>query len=243
MEVNVQSLDNEKLAGKPNIMGRHDWYRNSDWNSNAEGAFRAKLSRARGQKPQYLKIQAGYLSESHPNVALSLIEEYFQTGDEFFTADAHCIQAVAYRALRRIDDAVNALRKALDWEATHTGLTTTARIDFPKLVVQERLVAEYDYALTILTSRFTPSDHAFPKLRYTWNGCCALIAFEKGEIGEAQEFAERALRAAAETRSPFRYHRSVAVVKGTSDEFGRRIKRIARPSILRSLFGFISHAR
>ena len=224
-------------------MGRDDWYRNSDWGSAIEDAFRAKLSRARGQKPQHIKIQASYLSESHPNVALSLIEEYFQTGDDFFIPDAHCIQAVAYCALGRTEDAVKTLKKALDWEASHPGLTTTARIDFPKLVAQERLVAEYDYALEILTSRFTPTDHRFPNMRYTWNGCCALIAFEKGEIGDAQEFAERALRAAAETESPFRYHRSVGVVKDAAAEFGRRIKRIARPSVLRSLFRTISHTR
>jgi tetratricopeptide (TPR) repeat protein len=224
-------------------MGRDEWYRNLDWDSDIEEAFRTKLSRARGQKPQYIMIQAGHLAESHPIVALSLIDEYFETGDAFFTSDVHCIEAVAYRALGRTQDALSALKNALDWEASHSGHTTTARIEFPKLVVQERLVAEYNYALEILTSRFSPSDHSFPNMRYAWNGCCAIIAFEKGEVGEAQQFAERALRAAAETESPFRYHRSVGVVKDASDEFGRRIKSIARPSFLRSLFRIISLAR
>lgn len=217
-------------------MGRDDWYRNSDWSAEAEEAFRTKLSRARGQKPQYIKIQAGYLSESHPTVALSLIEEYFQTDDDVFIPDAHCIQAEAYRALGRTQDAVGALRAALDWEESHPDLITTARIDYPKLVVLERLLEEYDYALEILTTRFSSSDHSFPNMRYTWNGCCALIAFEKGEISEAKQFAQRALRAAAEIESPFRHHRSVGVVKDAADEFGRRIKRVARPSIFRSLF-------
>ena len=224
-------------------MGREDWYRNSDWGSDIEDAFRAKLARARSQKPQYIIIQAAYLSASHPKIALSLIEEYFQTGDESFTPNAHRTQAVAYRALGQTEDAVLAFKQALDWEASHPGHITEARIGFPKLVVEERLVAEYDYALNILTSRFTPSDHVFPNMRYDWNGCCALIAFEREEFHEAQEFAERALRAAAETESPFRYHRSVGVVKNASDEFGRRIKRIARPSILRSLFTTVSNVR
>ncbi|MDA6125951.1 hypothetical protein OSK00_26495, partial [Escherichia coli] len=60
-----------------------------------------------------------------------------------------------------------------------------------------------------------------------------------GQHIDARDFAERALRAAAETESPFRHHRSIGVVRDTSDDFGKRIKHIARPSKARSLLNLI----
>jgi tetratricopeptide (TPR) repeat protein len=221
-------------------MGREDWYRSAVWNAATEAAFRAKLSRARGSRPQYLRIQASYLAAEYPQAALGLIEEYFQTGDEFDVPMAFCAQAEAHRRLGNIDEAVAAYKRALDWEASHPRHISTARIDLPKLVAEKRLANEYDYALDILATRFEPVDHQFPDTRYLWNGCSALIASERRRTAEAQEFAERALRAAAETQSPFRYHRNVGVVRDVSDDFGRRLKRIARRSPLRSLLRLVS---
>jgi tetratricopeptide (TPR) repeat protein len=218
------------------MMGRDDWYRNTEWDIEIEQAFRAKISRARGMRPQYLRIQAGQIADKYPDVSLALIDEYFETHDEFDVPNAYCVRAQAYQALGRQQDALLAYKQALEWEASHPRHISTARHDLPRLVVDGRLASEYDYALEILTSRYTASDHQFPSTRYHWNGCCALITFELGQWEEAREFAERAMRAAAETESPFRYHRNVGVVRDTSDEFGRRIKRISQPSKVRSLF-------
>jgi tetratricopeptide (TPR) repeat protein len=220
-------------------MSRDDWYRNKTWDASIESVFRARLARSRSSRPQYLRIQASYLTAEYPASALALIDEYFETGDEFDVPNAFCARAEAYRALGRENDAVSAYKQALEWEVSHPQHISTARIDLPKVVVDNRLANEYDYALDILTSRFTESDHQFPGTRYLWNGCCALITYDLGQTDEAREFAERALRAAGETESPFRYHRSVGVVRDTSDEFGRRLERIARPSRLHSLFRLI----
>jgi tetratricopeptide (TPR) repeat protein len=220
-------------------MARTDWYRNAIWNADIEKTYREKLSRSRSSRPQYLTIQAGYLTKKYPNVALSLIDEYFDTGDDFHVPSALCIRADCYISLDRISDAVSTYKQALDWELSYPGLTTTAGIDLAKLVANQRLSNEYDYVLEILTTRFKPSDLQFPNLRYRWNGCNALIANDLGHTAEAQEFAERALQAAAQTESPFRYHRDVSVVRSASDDFARRLKRIARPSKLRSLFRLI----
>lgn len=224
-------------------MGRHDWYRNADWSAATEAAFHDKLSRSRSSRAQYLKIQAAYLTDDYPQAALALIEEYFETGDEFHVAEALCTQAQAYCSLGKIDEAVAAYKRALSWEEAHPQHTSLARTDYPKLVAENRLSREYDYALHILANGFQTTDHQFPLDRYYWNGSNALILSELGHLAEAREFAERALRAAAQTESPFRYHRGVGVVRNTSDDFGRRIKRLARPSILRSLFRLISRTR
>ncbi len=216
-------------------MAKEDWYRNTEWNSSIETAYRAKLSRTRGMRPQYLQIQASLLAKKYPDAALGLIDEYFQTYSDFVVPSAFCARADAYISLGRVDEAVVAYKKALEWEEAHPNFITNARIDLPTLIAEKRLETEYDYALSVLTERFKPSDHSWPSMRYYWNGCCSLITYERGQKSEAREFAERALRAAAETESPFRYHRSMGLVKETTDDFGQRLKRIARPSILRSL--------
>jgi tetratricopeptide (TPR) repeat protein len=217
-------------------MGREEWYRNTEWDEGIESAYRAKLSRARGMRPQYLQIQAAQLAKKYPGVALGLIDEYFQTQDDFVVPSAYCARAEAYMSLGLINEAVTAYQSALEWENGHPNFITNARINLPILIVENRLEAEYDNALCVLTDRFKASDHSWPSMRYYWNGCCALITYERGQKSEAREFAERALRAAAETESPFRYHRSMGLVTNAADDFGQRLKRIARPSILRSLF-------
>ncbi|WP_156930424.1 tetratricopeptide repeat protein [Sphingomonas jaspsi] len=223
-------------------MGRDEWYRNKGWSAATEAAFREKLSRSRSSRPQYLRIQADYITDSHPHAALALIGEYFETGDEFDVPMAFCTQARAYCCLGKIDEAIASYKRALSWEESHPGLISPARTNYPKLVAEKRLSGEYDYALDVLANRFQPLDHQFPLDRYHWNGINALIASELGHQADAREFAERALRAAAQTESPFRYHKGVGIVRNTTDEFGRRIKRLARPSLLRSLFRLISPA-
>jgi tetratricopeptide (TPR) repeat protein len=215
-------------------VSREDWYRNETWDSAIEAAFRAKLARSRTSRPQYLRIQASYLTASAPEIALQLIEEYFDTGDDFDLPNALCARADAYLTLNRATDAVDAYKQALEWEKAHPYRISSARIDFPRLVAEVCISNEYGYALDVLTTRFSPMDHQFPITRYFWNSSCALIAFEQGNMIEAREFAERAIRAAMETESPFRYHRAVGVVGDTSDDFGQRIKRIVQPSRMRS---------
>lgn len=69
-------------------MGRHDWYRNTTWDSQVETAFAERLRRAR-DKGQYLRIQACVLAKSHPDVALRLLDQYFVLGDDWDAAQAY----------------------------------------------------------------------------------------------------------------------------------------------------------
>jgi tetratricopeptide (TPR) repeat protein len=208
-------------------MSSADWYTNSEWNDAIEKAFRSRLSRSRSQRPHYLRVQAGQLADRHPTVALGLIAEYFETGDEFEVPLALSIQARAYGALGQKDEAVAAFRAALAWEDAHPYLVSPARLEYPKYVATARVTSEYQNALHILSERFQAGDHVFPAYSYVWNGANALIAYDLGMSEAAKEFADRALRVAALTESPFRRHPSIGLVERTSDEFGRRIKKIA----------------
>lgn len=221
-------------------MTKDNWYTNDDWDAETETRFRAKLARARASRPQYLNIQAFHLIAHHPLVALKLIDEYFETKDAFFLSSAWATRAKALANLGRIDEAVEAYKRALDWEKSQPGMITTARYDLPQLICERRLAAEYDYAMEILTTRIDLSDHKFPSQRYIWNGCCALLASETGSAADARAFAARALRAAAETHGPFGRHAAFGIVLNTDDDFGRRIKRLARRSGIASLIRFFA---
>ena len=93
-------------------MSRDDWYRHTDWNAEIDADFEAHLRRAR-DKAQRLKIQAALLAQTRPEVALRLLERYFESGDAFFLADAYQIQAKARLALGDISRAAESYSAAL----------------------------------------------------------------------------------------------------------------------------------
>ena len=70
-------------------------------------AFDEKLRRAR-RKEQYLRIQACTLARSHPEVALKLLDRYFELQDDFDHAQAHVDRATALLALGRVGEALAA---------------------------------------------------------------------------------------------------------------------------------------
>ena len=224
-------------------MASADWYMNEDWNEAIEAAFRAKLSRSRTNRPHYLRVQGDQIADRYPSTALKLIDEYFETGDEFEVPLALCVRAKAHAALGQADEAIAAYHAALAWEDSHPNLVSPARIEFPKFLATARITAEYERALQVLAKRFDESDHVFPAYSYAWNGANALIADDLGMDRDAREFAQRALRAAAMTESPCPRHRSVGLVKSKSDDFGRRIERIARRPGWRRLLAQITGRR
>jgi hypothetical protein len=85
-------------------MSRDDWFRNESWNADIQAAFDAKLRRAH-DKTQRLRIQAIHLIKTHPDVALALIDRYFDQGGDTSSALAHETRAVAYVVMGKIAEA------------------------------------------------------------------------------------------------------------------------------------------
>ena len=186
-----------------------DWFRNRDWNAAIARRFDEKLRRAR-RKEQYLRIQASTLAQTHPAIALELLDRYFQLPDDFDHARAHVDRATAYQALGRIEEAARGYEAALKREVVFPQLLTQAYLEFPMLVATQRLVARYDQALTVLKAH---SDKPmFPVDKFLWHTAHALILTAMGNSGDASIHAAQALDAASLDKSGFQHHPSVGLV-------------------------------
>ena len=195
-------------------MARDDWFRHTEWNAEIEAAFFEKLHRAR-EKQQYLRIQASTLARHHPEVALRLLDKYFELGDHFDYAQAYVDRASAHLALGDTERAIAAYETALAREQQYPNLLTQAYLDLPFLIASRRIGARYDQALQLLrqhSGRLT-----FLVDHFRWHAAHALILSAQGDTSLARQHAQRALETATLDHSGFRYHPSVGLV-GTQYE-------------------------
>jgi hypothetical protein len=205
-------------------MSRDDWFRHEDWSPQIEMDFDAQLKRAR-DKVQPLKIQAGILAERRPDVALRLLDRYFESGDTLFIAQAYATVADARLALGDFAAAADALEAALRRESEFPNLKTNSFVQYPLLVAEHRLVERYGVALRVLESRKT--DLLFPIQQFKWHAAYAVIAFEQGDMTTAGAHAGLALAAAGETSSGFARHKSLGLVGDSFSDLRARLRLIA----------------
>lgn len=198
-----------EVAPLARIVSDQDWFRNTEWNELIERAFEDKLRRSR-RKSQYLRIQAHTLAESHPVVALQLLERYFELEDKFDCAQAYCDQATAFLSLGRPEDAVICYEKALRREAEFPNLETQAYLELPFLIATRRLRDRFDQAEQIL--RDHQSRLTFPVDRFMWHSSWALIATSRGDGARASEHASQALIEAQQRHSGMQFHPAIGLV-------------------------------
>ncbi len=122
-------------------MGRRDdWFRNESWDPDIEAAFNEKLRRAR-DKTQYLRIQAVTLADRRPDVALTLIDRYFDLGGDAFNAWAYDTRAEIFLRRGDVDGAADAYEAALKREKDRPNVKSRALFEYPKFFDSERGVA------------------------------------------------------------------------------------------------------
>jgi len=191
------------------------------WNESTERTFNEKLGRAR-RKEQYLRIQACALTRSHPEVALRLLDRYFELPHDFDQAQAHVDRATALLTLGRVADAITAYEAALAREEVFPNLLTEACLDLPYVIATHRIREHYPRALEVL--RLHERRLVFPVDHFRWHSARALIAADIKEAAAAKTHAEKALEAASRDSSGFRYHASVGLVTAQYDSVIKRLE-------------------
>ena len=190
-------------------MSYKDWYRNEDWNKEIENQFFEKLKRSR-RKEQYLRIQAGTIAKKLPDVALSLLEQYFDLSDDFDHAQAYCDMASAYKAKGDIDNAIDSYTKALIRESIFPKLKTDAYILYPLFIVENKLTKLYHSANQVLDEH--QERLMFPIDHFRWHALKAIISAENGNNDLAVNHVGLAFEAAQIKQSGFSFHQKLGVV-------------------------------
>jgi tetratricopeptide (TPR) repeat protein len=203
------------------MSARDDWYRNKEWNKLIAATFAARLRRAR-QKEQYLRIQASYLAHAYPNVALELLDQYFELGGKFDHATAYVTRGEAFLALGKISEALDSYEAALRREDEFPNVKTLAYVEYPYLIAVHDLSSHYDRALDVLDRR--KSDLMFPTDHFMWHAARAIILSAIGQSATAREDARAALDAAGQDHSGFSHHPKVGLVGDKHAEALRRLQ-------------------
>ena len=190
-------------------MSSEDWYRNDKWNEEIESNFFVKLKRAR-RKEQYLRIQACTIAKKAPDVALSLLDQYFNLNDDFDHAQAYCDMATAYIAKGDIENAIHSYGKALERESAFPKLKTDAYILYPLVIVENKLTNLYQSANEVLDEH--QERVMFPVDHFRWHAAKAIIAAESGNKEQAENHAGMAFEAAKIKNSGFRFHQNLGLV-------------------------------
>ncbi|MDB5335265.1 MAG: hypothetical protein JWN70_884 [Planctomycetaceae bacterium] len=201
-------------------MTKTEWFRNTSWNEAIEETFNDRIRRARS-KDQYLRIQASLLVASHPEVALRLLDSYFELPDPFDKAQAHVDRAAAFTALGRLDEALTSYDAALAQEKLQPQILTLAYIELPYLIAAHRVRGQYARAKQLL------QDHAsrlsFPVDHFRWHAALALMAIDTGDPVLAKRHATNALEMAAAEHSGFRYHPNLGLVTNQYDNLVQKM--------------------
>lgn len=207
-------------------MSRNDWYRNKDWNTQIESEFDAKLKRAR-DKSQYLRIQASYLTKTHPQAALNLLDRYFDLGEHFDFAQAYVDQAKSYLSLGKTAETITSFEKALVREKNHPKLLTNAYLDLPFFIAVKSIENKYDEALETLDT-YQPR-LTFSIDKYKWNAAKSIILSSLDYHEEAANFAKAAIEFSEEKKSGIKYHPKVGLFSESKidKQIYKKVKKIA----------------
>ena len=215
-------------------MNRQEWFGRKTWTDQDRREFHARLARSRTSfhKSQYLRIQALVLEEADPpeiSGALELLDELLRDyPDASQVALAYHQKGRCLIKIGRFEDALDALRSALDAEQRFRGMRTAAAyLDYADLVLCMRREDLYETAVAILNQNANAQDEPFPYLQYRSGTLKAFLCDRLGRIDDAKWAATRALAAAAKKESPFRYHRDLGLVTNVIPDIQQELWRLA----------------
>ena len=213
-------------------MADDDWYRRTTWTPEFEREFEDRLSRSRGQRGEYLRIQAWTLASSgdpgSARHAITLAQRYLEENHRaLFTAQAHHVVALASTLLGDNDAAIAAYRRAVASHRATPNAHGLEYVDFAWFAATQRRKDLYAEVTDAMRRDFVEGDLLFPATQYKYFGALAMISSDFGDAGYAGEMARRALAAAASTHSGLSRHPTAGLVRGGHDEVRKRLERLA----------------
>jgi len=213
-------------------MKTQEWYRRRTWSAEDEAEFEINLARARGQRSEYLRIQATTLAETDdPALADSAMalanRQLADDPDGIFRAQVLCTIARASATKGDVEGAVRAYRQAVKAEEGR-GARCGAYLEWAWFAVSRGLTEIYEEVLGALRSSMRDGDLVFPAAQYKYFGALALISEALGDSGNAVRMARNALDAAMKERSPFDRHPEVGLVEKRDTVVHRELTRLAR---------------
>jgi tetratricopeptide (TPR) repeat protein len=223
-------------------MSKYDWYQHKTWTEVDQAEFAAKLARCRTDynKAQYLHTQASVLQmeggEQNLLGALGLIEEILTkyAGDGFQLAVTYLTKGKCLEGLGRIEESIEMYRKSLQRQRDMPKMRTTTYAAFGELVVRLKMRDLYPEALAALQEH--KSSVLVPSEKYAYYTIFAFIMDDLGRQSEAAESAELAMKAASQTESGMRYHKTLGVVTNPDKATQKRLISIIRKQ---KLFGWM----
>lgn len=173
-----------------------EWYRQTEWSDEIEAAFHAKLARARSQRDQYIVIQALTLANSRPDVALRLVDYYFETRtDDFDDGRAELARSRALFASGGYVEALDSYLETLKRDPETTGMAVSSPLMFVFLAARYRSTTHYQAALEFLPDLPEPSPK-LPAVIFETHAARAIILSETGaDPVRALQHAKAALEA------------------------------------------------
>lgn len=213
-------------------MTETDWYRNSQWTPEIEAQFETRLGRSRGQRGEYLRIQALTLVDTLPpenaKVAIALAQRQLDLSPMGINAaQMHAVIAKAFITLCDTACAIDAFRCAVKCEQVRPNVRGYHYIDFAWYVATNCLAAHYDEVLAVMDRTMQKQDLAFPANQYRYFGSLALISADTGDIQNARLMAQNALQASSQKHGPFWRLPKLGLVGRQKDPTRSKLERLA----------------
>jgi len=217
-------------------MSKNEWFRNTKWNKEIEDFFELKLKQARGSnsKAQYLRIQASYLLKSSKTLMNQkgielikrLIEKYpEETFHTLFAkeqlGDFHLNKQDYTKAEQYFREVTNHY-----YENSRSGTTGIADIKLCRTILDSKQTEKIEEAINIATTKFKNSNGSITMNdnRFYYLETLALLFYEIDKNEEAKIYAQQALRIEANKKPQFTRHKTVGIVKVSS----QRIKNLKK---------------
>lgn len=209
-----------------------DWYRNIEWTPAVSDEFEQRLARSRGQRSEYLRIQALSLAETknpkYASTVINLAQRQLELKPESISsAQMHATIALAFEMLGETSEALDSYQRAVSLELRRPNVRGYHYLDFSWFVATNGISSHYEPALSSLTKNVQDQDLLFPINQYRYYGSLALIYSALGEKDKARSMAKLALESAVINKGPFWRYPLLGLVKDKSNAIRSQLQKIA----------------